>query len=76
MELQGKFDSVVRVKAELLERLQRAWFVDNTTHPQQNSVEGDAISTHLRCHLRTNSFYIDKSFDQLNSRQVSMAHGC
>jgi hypothetical protein len=41
MELQGKLDSFVRVKAELLKRLQRVWSVDNTIHPQQSGVDGD-----------------------------------
>jgi hypothetical protein len=33
MELQGKLDSFVRVKAELLKRLQLVWSRDITTHP-------------------------------------------
>jgi hypothetical protein len=41
MELQGKLDSFVGVKAELLKRLQRVWSVDNTTHTQKNGLEGD-----------------------------------
>jgi hypothetical protein len=31
MDLQGKLDSFVRVKAELLKRLQHVWSIDNTT---------------------------------------------
>jgi len=41
MEFQGKLNSLVRIKAELLKRLQSVWSIDNTTHPQQNDVEGD-----------------------------------
>jgi hypothetical protein len=37
MELQGKLDSFVRVKAELLKRLQRVWSIDNTTPNRKRS---------------------------------------
>jgi len=40
MELQGKLGSFVRVKAKLLKRLQRVWFINNASHlnPEQYGV--------------------------------------